>query len=123
MKLCDAPCATTVTAGPHRSFAVGEGIDGAAVDFPPANDVVVTYHPGVPTVALVGSGFMVAGALSLLTSAVLFLAPTEGAGVEAPTFVAGLAFGGAGVVSIAIGIPLGLAFAPRADVKPAVGPK
>ncbi|MFO0618527.1 MAG: hypothetical protein U0414_38395 [Polyangiaceae bacterium] len=123
-KLCDAPCTTPATIGPYRLFWVGEESGGARVVLPAEKDVIVTYRPGTPTAATVGAVIVGAGALSLLTSALLFLAPIEGNDpLQSPAFVVGLAFGGTGVVAGAVGIPIVAAFEPKADARPAASPK
>lgn len=123
-KLCDAPCATPVTIGPHRLFWVGDETGGASVDLPAEKDVIVTVRPGDPTATTVGGALAFGGGVSILIGSLLFIVPTDGPDVlSQPTFVAGIVFGGAGVVAGAIGLPLVAAFEVKADARPAVGPK
>lgn len=122
-KICDVPCAAPVTIGPSRVFWAGDEQGGVTVDLPLASQVIVTIDVGNRPAATVGGILTIASGLSLMTGALLFLAPTEGPAEESTSFLVGVAFGGTGLVTGAIGLPLLAAFTMKADARPAIGPK
>lgn len=118
-KICDAPCDTNVTVGPGRHYWVGEAIGGPEVVFHPGDkEVTVTVDPGKPDLAVAGGALVFGGGISMLIGALMFVIPVNGpVTIDTPTFIAGLTFGGTGIVAGAIGIPLVAAFGMKADVR------